>query len=119
MKSPISNLSPIIVLPVLRKAVAVFMRDKKINLRLDSAILISQTTYHKNRSTTEHVFPTKLIVEGRIPSRKETLCFFLLDINKAFNSMHKNTSVEDLKNILNQIVLNLIQILLDVKIRDK
>ena len=36
---------------------------KRNNSRLDSAIPISQAEYRKNRSTTEHVFATKLIIE--------------------------------------------------------
>ena len=39
---------------------------KRINSRLDSAIPISQAAYHKYRSTTEHVFATKLIIEKTI-----------------------------------------------------
>ena len=80
---------------------------KRINSRLDSAIPISQAAYRKNRSTTEHVFGTKLVIERTISSTDETLYLLLLDMNKAFDSIQRNTLIED--------VLHLIQILLNVK----
>ena len=39
---------------------------KRINSRLDSAIPMSQAACRKNRSITEHVFATKLIIERTI-----------------------------------------------------
>ena len=105
-KGPTSNLRPIILLSVLRKILAVCIM-KRINSRLDSAIPISQAAYRKNRSTTEHVFGTKLVIERTISSTDETLYLLLLDMNKAFDSIQRNTLIED--------VLHLIQILLNVK----
>ena len=104
-KGPTSNLRPIILLSVLRKILAVCIM-KRINSRLGSAIPISQATYRKNMSTTEHVFVTKLIIERIISST-------------AFDSIQRNTLIEDLKNVLNQDELHLIRILLDVKIAAK
>ena len=46
---------------------------KRNNLRLDYAIPISQAAYRKNRSTTEDVFATKLIIERTISSTDERL----------------------------------------------
>ena len=54
-KGPISNLRLIILLSVLRKILAVYIM-KRINLRLDFAIPISQTAYRKNKSPTKIVF---------------------------------------------------------------
>ena len=92
---------------------------KIINSRLYSVIPISQAAYHKNRSTTEFVFATKLIIERTISSTDETVYLLLLDMSKVFNSIQRNTLIEDLKNILNQDKLHLIQILRDVKIAVK
>ena len=61
-KGATSNLGPIILLSVLRKILVVCIM-KLIKSRLDSAIPISQAAYCKNRSTTEYVFATKLIIE--------------------------------------------------------
>ena len=63
---------------------------KRINSRLDTAIPISQAAYRKNRSTTEHEFATKLIIERTI-STDETLYLLLLD--KAFNSIQSKTII--------------------------
>ena len=60
-KEPTLNLRPIILLSVLRKMLSVCIM-KITNLRLDSAIPISQAAYRKNKSTTEQIFATKLII---------------------------------------------------------
>ena len=117
-KGPTSNLRPIIYLYVLRKILAVCIM-KRINSRLDSAIPISQAAYRKNRSTTEHVFATKLIIERAISSTDEIVYLLLLDMRKAFHSIQKNTLIDDLKNVLNQDDLHLIRILIDMKIAAK
>ena len=114
-KGPTSNLRPIILLSVLRKILGVCIM-KRINSRLDSAIPMFQAAYRKNRSTTEHVFAAKLIIERTISSTDETGYLLLLDMSKAFDSIQRNTFIEDLKNVLNQDELHLIRVLLDVKI---
>ena len=116
-KGRTSNLRTIIILSVLRKMLAACIM-KRINSRLDSAIPISQAAYRKSRSTTEHVFATKLI-ERRISLTDETVYLLLIDMSKAFDSIQRNTLLEDLKNDLNQDELHLIRILLDVKIAAK
>ena len=88
-KGPTSNLRPIILLSVLRKLLAVCIM-KRINSRLDSAIPMSQAAYRKNRSTTEHVFATKLIKERTISSTDETVYLLFLDMSKAFDSIQRN-----------------------------
>ena len=58
---------------------------KRIDLKLDSAIPISQAAYCKNRSTTEHIFATKLIIERAISSTDKTIYLLLLNMSKAFD----------------------------------
>ena len=72
---------------------------KRINSRLDSAIPISRAVYHKSRSTTEHVFAAKLIIEITTSSVYETL--YLLPFR------HEQ-SVRQYTNVLNQDELHLI-----------
>ena len=84
---------------------------KRINSRLDSAIPISQAACCKNRSTTEPVFATKLIIERTISSTDETVYQLLLDMSKTFDSIQRNTLIEGL--------INLIPVLLDVKVAAK
>ena len=74
-KSLTSHLRPIILLNIHRKILAVCI-IKRINSRLDFAIPISQAAYRKNRSTTEHIFATKLIIEREISSKDGTYIYF-------------------------------------------
>ena len=69
-KGPPANLRPIILLSILRKILAICIM-KRINDRIDAEIPINQAAYRKNRSTTEHVFATKLIIERTITSKNE------------------------------------------------
>ena len=80
---------------------------------------ISQAAYRKNRSTTEYIFATKLIIERTLSPTDETVYLLLLDMSKAFDSIKRNTLIDDLKNVLNQDERHLIRILLDVKIAAK
>ena len=117
-KGPTSNIRPTILLSVLRKILEVFMM-KRISSRLESAIAICQEAYLKNRSPTDHAFATKLTIKRTISSTDEIVYLLLLDMRKAFDSVQKNTLIENLKYVLNQDELNLIRILLDVKIAAK
>ena len=92
---------------------------KRINSRLNSVIPIFQAAYRKDRSTKEHEFATKLIIERTISSTNETVYLVLPEMSKAFDSIQRNTLIEDLKNVQNQDEIHLIQILLDVKIAAK
>ena len=49
-----------------------------------------------------HVFAIKLITERRVSSINEKVYLLLCDMSKAFDSIHRNTLIEDLKNTLNQ-----------------
>ena len=117
-KGPTSNFCPTILLSVLRKILTVCIM-KSMNSRLYSVASISQAAYRKNRSTTEHVFATKLIIERIISSTGETVYLLLLDMSKAFGSIQRNTLIEGLKNVLDQDELHLIRILFDMKIAAK
>ena len=74
-KDPTENLRPIILLSVLRKILAVCLK-KRIGERLDNEIPQSQAAYRKGRSTTEHVFGTKLITERTLTSKEEIIYLY-------------------------------------------
>ena len=76
---PSHNLRPIILLSVL----AICLMER-IGERIDNEILPSKAAYRKGRSTTEHVFSTKLIIERTITSHSETIYLMLHDMSKAF-----------------------------------
>ena len=69
-KQPVQNLCPITLLSMIRKVLAVCMK-KRIVDKLDAEIPPSQEAYRAGRSTTEHVFAAKVLVEKA--SHKQTI----------------------------------------------
>ena len=117
-KGPLENLRPIILLSVLRKILAVCMIDR-IGERVDKEIPPTQAAYRRGRSTTEHVFATKMIIERTISARNETVYLILLDMSKAFDSINRALLINDLKHTIDNDELHLIKILLGVKLSVK
>ena len=114
-KGPPSNLRPIILLSILRKILAICIMNI-IGSRIDAEIPINQAAYRKNRSTTEHVFGTKLIIERTISSKNETVHLILLDMSKAFDSIHRATLIQELQQVINPDELHLVKLLLNVNL---
>ena len=117
-KGPPQNLRPIILLSVLRKILAVCMM-KRIGERIDKEIPQSQAAYRKGRSTTEHVFSTKLIIERTLTSKNETVYLIMHDMSKAFDSINRKTLLNDLQQILQNDELHLIKVMLNVELSVK
>ena len=57
-----------------------------------------QAAYRPNRSTTEHVFTSKLIIERTIKARNESAHLIILDMSRASDSINRNQFIEDLRN---------------------
>ena len=51
----------------------------------------SQPAYRPNRSTTDYVFTSKLIIVRTVTARNESAHLIMLDIRKAFHSINKLT----------------------------
>ena len=94
-RGPASNLRPIILLYTLRKILAVCIMDRA-GSRLDYKTPITQTDYRKERSTTEHVFGVKMVVERTTNARNETLHLVLLNMSKVFDSIKRKDLIEHL-----------------------
>ena len=92
------------------------MYDKKIGERLDNQIPPSLAAYRKGRSTTEHVFSTKLVIERTITSQDETIYLFMHEMSKAFDFINRTTPLDDLKKILQNNELHLVKTLLNVEL---
>ena len=86
-----SNFRPVILLSILRK-ILTFCIMRRIGDRLDAEVPPPQAAYRKCRSTTEHVFATKMVLERTISA---------------------------IRNILDHDELHLIKIVLDVKLSIK
>ena len=81
-EGPISNLTHITILSILRKLLAICL-CKRTNKRIDDQIPMKQAAYRNGRSTTEHVFAIKLLIERIISSQNEKAFLLLLDMSKA------------------------------------
>ena len=117
-KGPVSNLRPITLLSILRKILALCL-CKRTNERIDKEIPIEQAAYRKGRSTTEHVFATKLVAERVMTSEKEEAHLLLLDMSKAFDTIQRKNLVLDLEEHLQPDEIHLICKMLNVKLAVK
>ena len=107
----------VILLSILRKILAVCLMKLR-NPRIDKELPPSQAAYRKGRSTTEHVFATKLIIERTITSKNETFYLPMYDMSKAFDSINRTTLIQDL-NVIDKDELHFMKMLLDVNLAVK
>ena len=114
-KGPLDHLRPIILLSMLRKVLAICLKDRTID-RIDSQIPPSQAAYRKGRSTTEHVFAVKVLCEKAMSSRDYTIYLRLLDMSKAFDSVNRTLLIRGLEKVLEADEVNLIRTMLNVEL---
>ena len=112
-KGPPSNLRPITLLLTLRKILAVAIMIR-IGERMDHEIPISQAAYRKERSTTEHVFAVKMIIERTLNAKNETIYLTLLDMSKAFDTIPRKDLIEDLSETIELDELFIVKKMLEV-----
>ncbi|KAK4308135.1 hypothetical protein Pmani_020165 [Petrolisthes manimaculis] len=116
-KGPPANLRPIILLSMVRKILAICL-IRRIGDKIDGNIPVEQAAYRAGRGTTEHTFAYKILAEKAITSQDYTLYITLMDMSKAFDTVKRNTLIEDLTNILDPAELHLIKILVeDVRLK--
>ena len=92
---------------------------KRIGEKIDGEIPPSQAAYRKGRSTTEHVFSTKLVIERTLTSMNETVYLLMHDMSKAFDSINRTTLIKDLNKILQKDELHLVNKMLNVELSVK
>ena len=95
-RGPITNLRPITLLSVIRKLLAICLCERT-NKLLDQKIPQNQAAYRPGRSTTEHVFAVKMIIERTLASAEEEIHLLMLDMSKAFDTIQRKTLFEDLE----------------------
>ena len=115
-KGPVENLRPITLLSMLRKILAICIRERIIE-RIDREIPPSQAAYRSGRSTTEHVFATKIMAERSITSTNQNMHLLMLDMSKAFDTVNRSILLKDLSKIIENDELHLISIMLNTKLR--
>ena len=114
-KGPVTSLRPIILLSTLRKILAVAMM-KRIGERIDRETPPTQAAYRRGRSTTEHVFATKTVIERTLTSKNETVYLTLLDMSKAFDTIQRKTLIEFLQETINADELHIMKKMLEVSL---
>ena len=116
-RGPTENLRPIILFSLLRKILAICILERSQE-RINNVIPVTQAAYKQGRSTTEHTFAIKTLVEWAITSKNEKV-LLLSDMSKAFDTINLKTLVEVLSEVLNEDKLHRITILLNVKLAVK
>ena len=86
-KGPVQNLRPIMLLSMIRKVLAICMK-KRIVDKLDAEVPPSQAAYRVGRSTIEHVFAAKVLVEKAITSANYPIHLLMLDMLKACDTVN-------------------------------
>ena len=74
----------------------------------------SQVAYGPERSTTEHVFTSKLIIERTVAARNESAHLIMLDMSKEFGSINRNQLNDDFRNTIGTDELHIIFTLFNV-----
>lgn len=76
----------------------------------------TQAAYRGGRNTTEQVFALKIMAEKTITSSNFSAKLLMMDMSKAFNSIHRSVMMEDLISILILIKIIIQDISLAVKV---
>ena len=84
---------------------------ERINDKIDDNIPNSQAAYRGGRSTTGQVFTIKLMAEKAITSSNYTVMLLMMDMSKAFDSIHRALILEDLRSILLPEELHMIKLM--------
>ncbi len=115
-RGPPANLRPVVLLTILRKILAICMIGRSSE-KIQRKIPISQAAYQGGRNTTEHVFACKLLAEKAVTSVDYETTILLLDMSKAFDTVQRNTLLQQLKSILDDDEIHIMKIILkDVKL---
>ena len=80
--------------------------------KLETIIPLSQAAYRSGRSTTEHVFALKILIEKAINSQDYNIFVTLFDMSKAFDTIRRPQLIKDLSKILDDDELHMFYILL-------
>ena len=110
-KGPCVNLRPIILLSVIRKILSICMIRRTIE-KLETIIPLFQAAYRSGRSTTEHVFTLKMLIEKAISSHNYNIFVILFDMSKTFDTTQRPQLIKDLSKILDNDELHMFYILL-------
>ena len=101
---------------MIRKVLAVCMK-KCIADKLNAEIPPSQAAYRAGRSTTEHVFAAKVLVEKAITSANYPVYLLMLEMLKAFGNVNQSMLKQELAKVLNPDELHIINVLTNTQLK--
>ena len=108
---PCANLRPIILSSVIRELLSICM-IRRTTEKLETIIPLSQASYRCGRSTSEHVFALRMLIEKAINCQDYNICVTLFDMSKAFDTISRPHIIKDLGKILDDDELRMFYILL-------
>ena len=94
---------------MIRKVLAISLK-KRIVDKLDAEIPPSQTAYRAGRSTAEHVFAAKVLMEKTIKSVNYPIHLLMLDVSKVFDTADRSTLMQGLEKVLDSNELHMINV---------
>ena len=115
-KGPVQNVLPIMLLSMIRKVLAICMK-KLIVDKLNVELPPFQAAYRAGRSTTEHVFATKVLVGKAITSANYPIHLLMLDMSKAFDTVNRSTLMQELTKVLDPDELHLINVITNTQLK--
>ena len=77
----------------------------------------SQAAYRAGRSTTEHVFAAKVLVEKAITSANYPIHLLMLDMSKAFDTVNRSTLMQELAKVLDPNEVHIINVLTKTQLK--
>ena len=111
-RGPTANLRPKILLSTIRKILAVCL-IRRIGNKINNNIPVTQAAYRPGRSTTEQVCAIKLLAEKAVTSTHYMTQTLLMDMSKAFDTIHRDMIITYLQAILNPDELHLVKVLIE------
>ena len=89
---------------------------KQIFDKLNAEIPPSQAAYRAGRSTTEHVFAAKVLVEKVITPANHPIHLLMLDTSKGFDTVNRSTLMQELSKVLDPYELHIINVLTNTQL---
>ena len=115
-KGRVQKLRPITLLSIIRKDLAACMKKRVVD-KLDAEIPPSQAAYRAGRSTKEHEFEAKVLMEKTITSANYPIHLLMLNMSKVFDTVHQSMLMQELAKVLDPNKLHIINVLNNTKLK--
>ena len=109
-KGPVTNLRPVILLPLLRKILSNIVL-RRIQPKVEHFLADSQAAYRPNRSTSDIVWAYKWII-AKTQISQIKIYITGIDMSSAFDTIRREQLIDILKRFLEEEEVRMIQLLL-------